>query len=279
MAAHRASCFSSSFHAATAQMRAAPDLPCALPAFLKLLHTVMEPAGLYGCELWGLLSIPGLWSSGWTLAKSIALKILWRLSGAVWSVSGCSSLSLCLFCLYYMSLDLNLLCIAMFGVLFAFITALLSLMLLQCIGVPCNRTLMMLSPLALVPTTLWGLFFRCYGSFCPVKVVLLAPCELACLWILMALMKHCILGTLSTSSVCPRLSMVLGPVLVYISGLLVHMFWALSLPFTHVACLTVCWYASCVSVLAAIICASILGVGLCPSFPILNALVCGVAPQ
>ena len=74
MAAHRASCFSSSFHAATAQMRAAPDFPCALPAFWKLLHTVMEPAGLYGCELWGLLSIPGLWSSGWTLAQFYSLK-------------------------------------------------------------------------------------------------------------------------------------------------------------------------------------------------------------
>jgi hypothetical protein len=47
-------------HAATARMRAAPEFPCALPAFLKLLHTVMEPAGLYGSELWGLLSIPGL---------------------------------------------------------------------------------------------------------------------------------------------------------------------------------------------------------------------------
>ena len=38
--------------------------------------------------------------------------------------------------------------------------------------------------------------------------------------------------------------MVLGPVLVCISGLLVHTFWALSLLFTHVAFLTVCWYAS-----------------------------------
>ena len=178
-----------------------------------------------------------------------------------------------------MSLDLNLLCIAMFGVLFVFITALLSWMLLQCIEVLCNRTLMMLSPLAPVPITLWGLFFRCYGSFCPVKVVLLAPCELACLWILMALMRHCILGTLSTFSVCPRLSMVLGPVLVCISGLLVHMFWALSLLFTHVDCLMVCWYVSCVFVLVAIICVSILGVGFRPSFRILNAHACGVAPQ
>ena len=78
---------------------------------------------------------------------------------------------------------------------------------------------------------------------------------------------------------CPRLSMVLGPVLVCISGLLVHMFWALSLLFTHVDCLMVCWYVSCVFVLVAIICVSILGVGFRPSFRILNAHVCGVAPQ
>ena len=73
--------------------------------------------------------------------------------------------------------------------------------------------------------------------------------------------------------------MVLGPVLVCISGLLVHMFWALSLLFTHVDCLMVCWYVSCVFVLVAIICVSILVVGFRPSFRILNALVCGVAPQ
>ena len=73
MAAHRVKCFSSSFHAATAQMRAALDFPCAIPAFLKLLHTVMEPAGLYGSELWGLLSIPGLWSSNWSLPKFYGL--------------------------------------------------------------------------------------------------------------------------------------------------------------------------------------------------------------
>ena len=70
-----------------------------------------------------------------------------------------------------------------------------------------------------------------------------------------------------------------GPVLVCISGLLVHMFWALSLLFTHVDCLMVCWYVSCVFVLVAIICVSILGVGFRPSFRILNAHVCGVAPQ
>ena len=82
MAAHRVKCLSSSFHAATAQMRAALYFPCALPAFLKLLHTVMEPAGLYGSELWGLLSIPGLWSSNWSLPKFYGWQILWRFSGA-----------------------------------------------------------------------------------------------------------------------------------------------------------------------------------------------------
>ena len=46
-----------------------------------------------------------------------------------------------------------------------------------------------------------------------------------------------------------------------------------------VDCLMVCWYVSCVFVLVAIICVSILGVGFRPSFRILNAHVCGVAPQ
>ena len=49
--------------------------------------------------------------------------------------------------------------------------------------------------------------------------------------------------------------------------------------FTHVDSLTVCWYASCVSVLVAIICASIPGGGFSPPFPILNARVCVVAPS
>lgn len=73
MASHRASCFASSFHAATAQMRAAEDFPCAIPTFLQLLRTVIEPAGLYGCDLWGLLSIPGLWSANWSLERFYSL--------------------------------------------------------------------------------------------------------------------------------------------------------------------------------------------------------------
>jgi hypothetical protein len=35
-----------------------------------MLHTVIEPSGLYGSELWGLSSIPGIWSADkWTLDK------------------------------------------------------------------------------------------------------------------------------------------------------------------------------------------------------------------
>jgi len=54
-------------------MRAAQDFPCAIPTILQLLRTVMEPAGLYGCELWGLLSIPGLWSANWSLEQFYSL--------------------------------------------------------------------------------------------------------------------------------------------------------------------------------------------------------------
>jgi hypothetical protein len=73
MATHRATCFASSFYATTSCMRAADGFPCAIPTFLKLLHTVIEPAGVYGSELWGPLSIPGLWGSTWSLADFYAL--------------------------------------------------------------------------------------------------------------------------------------------------------------------------------------------------------------
>ena len=74
MAAHRAGCFNSAFYATTSDMKAAPDFPTAVPTFLKLLHTVMEPAGLYGCELWGLLSLPGLHAqASFTLDRFYAL--------------------------------------------------------------------------------------------------------------------------------------------------------------------------------------------------------------
>jgi hypothetical protein len=34
---------------------------------LEMLHTVMEPSGFYGSELWGLLSIPSLGSEHWSV--------------------------------------------------------------------------------------------------------------------------------------------------------------------------------------------------------------------
>ena len=48
--------------------------PGKVSAFMELLHTVIEPSGLYGSELWSLLSIPGLWSSDrWLLKKFYSL--------------------------------------------------------------------------------------------------------------------------------------------------------------------------------------------------------------
>ena len=55
MATHRATCLQSSYYAVTSKMRAAVDFPGAIPTFLEMLHTVIEPSGLYGSELWGLL--------------------------------------------------------------------------------------------------------------------------------------------------------------------------------------------------------------------------------
>ena len=74
MATHRATCFQSSYYAVTSKMRAAVDFPCAISTFLEMLHSVIEPSGLYGSELWGLLSIPGLWSTEhWCLEKFYGL--------------------------------------------------------------------------------------------------------------------------------------------------------------------------------------------------------------
>jgi hypothetical protein len=74
MANHRANCFASSYFAATAAMTVAPGFPCAISTFLKLLRTVMEPAGLYGCELWGLLSMKGIFGTRWSLATFYQLE-------------------------------------------------------------------------------------------------------------------------------------------------------------------------------------------------------------
>ena len=58
-------------------------------------------------------------------------------------------------------------------------------LLLMAVGVCYNRTLMMLSQLALGPIILSGLSFRRYGFFCLVHVEFHAPSGIACLWMLL----------------------------------------------------------------------------------------------
>jgi hypothetical protein len=58
MADHRARCFVSAFHAAMSTLRVAvASVPASPPVVLRLLHAGAEPAGLYGCEVWGVLGI------------------------------------------------------------------------------------------------------------------------------------------------------------------------------------------------------------------------------
>ena len=74
MAQHWATCLASAFQVTFSRIRAAPDFPCAIPTQLQMLHSVVEPAGLYGCQLWGLGSVPGLWSVDFGLAEFYALR-------------------------------------------------------------------------------------------------------------------------------------------------------------------------------------------------------------
>ena len=58
MADHRSRCFVSTFAAALSNLRAAVScVPASPSVVLRLLHMVAEPAGLYGCEMWGLLGV------------------------------------------------------------------------------------------------------------------------------------------------------------------------------------------------------------------------------
>jgi hypothetical protein len=77
MASHRATCMASAFYVTFSRIRAAPDFPCVLPTQLKMLHSVVEPTGLYGSELWGLGSVAGIWS------RELCLKQLYSLQDAL----------------------------------------------------------------------------------------------------------------------------------------------------------------------------------------------------
>ena len=77
MADHRARCLASRFPAAMSNLRAAAAcVPASPRVVLRLLHVAAEPAGLYGCEVWGLLGIrvapgPGCWAHFYSLADPV----------------------------------------------------------------------------------------------------------------------------------------------------------------------------------------------------------------
>eukprot|EP00877_Chromochloris_zofingiensis_P004852 jgi/Chrzof1/14368/Cz09g00080.t1 len=68
MVSRRSACFVSAFHGIVSALRASSCVPSMLPPFLRLLHAVAEPSGLYGSELWGVFLIctnrglPGFYS-------------------------------------------------------------------------------------------------------------------------------------------------------------------------------------------------------------------------
>jgi hypothetical protein len=66
--------------------------------------------------------------AGWSVSLQCALLLMTSIGAGSSAIEFCETITVVnqLVCLCYMSLDVNLLCIAMCGVLFAFITALLS---------------------------------------------------------------------------------------------------------------------------------------------------------
>ncbi|MFM7642504.1 MAG: reverse transcriptase domain-containing protein [Cyanobium sp.] len=77
MADHRSRCLASAFPAALSNLRAAAQwVPASAPVVKLLLHMAAEPAGLYGCELWGLLGIrwtpgPARWGAFYSLSDPL----------------------------------------------------------------------------------------------------------------------------------------------------------------------------------------------------------------
>lgn len=61
MAQHRAKCMLSSAQVIRAQLHGTDDVPTCFTSIMQLLKVSVFPAGLYGCEIWGLLSIQS-WS-------------------------------------------------------------------------------------------------------------------------------------------------------------------------------------------------------------------------
>lgn len=64
MAEHRAACMLTAYRCARAKLSVQNDVPGSIPVMLKILQAQVVPVGTYGCELWGLLTIPGICSGG-----------------------------------------------------------------------------------------------------------------------------------------------------------------------------------------------------------------------
>jgi hypothetical protein len=76
MAQHRGGCMLTAFRRARAKVCVSDEVPSSIPVMLDLLSTSVMPAGLYGCELWGLLSVlsvPGVTDEGLTVEQLYAL--------------------------------------------------------------------------------------------------------------------------------------------------------------------------------------------------------------
>jgi hypothetical protein len=57
MALHRAACMLSAAAAVRSQLQAAYSVPTCIVSLRQLFKVSVEPAGLYGCEIWGLLTV------------------------------------------------------------------------------------------------------------------------------------------------------------------------------------------------------------------------------
>ena len=73
MASHRASCMASAFYATRSQLRNTDSVPTCFESIRQLLKVSVQPAGLYACEIWGLLSLRGICREPPTLPVLYAL--------------------------------------------------------------------------------------------------------------------------------------------------------------------------------------------------------------
>jgi hypothetical protein len=73
MVQHRGACMLTAYRCARAKVYVSSEVPCSIPVITKLMKVAVEPAGVYGCELWGLLSVPGVGAGDFSVRKLFAL--------------------------------------------------------------------------------------------------------------------------------------------------------------------------------------------------------------